>query len=162
MDDPAGTTFKRVYADFPNIALPTKSTTPGNIQDSFGRVFVWNRSLGETSTDFSLAGSLEYPKVVSIYSERAFASTCKKIRLPAIEVLLCATTGNLTRSKKLKEWVFQNSILFPPLLAEAVVLDFNTSDTELLKIFSAKIADHRSKPAVKTTYREDEEEDKLG
>ena len=50
--------------------------------------------------DFSLAGDLRSPSVISPKIEFAFATDGDKIRLPIAEVLLRAASGNLARSKK--------------------------------------------------------------
>ena len=56
--------FKRVCEDFPNLTILTKSATPGDIQLTFGHVAVGNKSLGESSVAFSLAGNLRSPSVI--------------------------------------------------------------------------------------------------
>ena len=81
---------KCVCADFPNLALLTKSTTLGDTQVAFGYASVGNKSLRKTVTAFALAGSLEYPMAVSIDADISFVITGNKICLPVTEVLLCA------------------------------------------------------------------------
>ena len=44
--DPAAEKFKRVCKDFPNLAILTKSSTPGDIHLTFGHAAVGNKSLG--------------------------------------------------------------------------------------------------------------------
>ena len=80
-DDPDGSKFKRVSTDFPNLAVLTKSATPGEIQEMYAHVSVGNKYLGETVTAFALAGYLKAPTVISIDTERAFAGDGKNIRL---------------------------------------------------------------------------------
>ena len=104
LENPDGAKFKRVCADFPNIALLTKRATPDDIQFNFGQAPVGNNYLKKTVTDFAIAGSLESPTVVSIDAERAFAITGKNICIPVTELLLCTTIGDLTRSKKMRVW----------------------------------------------------------
>ena len=73
-DEPAGTKFKHVCADFPNLSLLAKRTNTVKIQVTFGHASVGENSFGETATVFDLAGSLESLMVVSIEAERALAS----------------------------------------------------------------------------------------
>ena len=72
-DGPAGSKFKRVCTDLPNLEVLPKSATPGDIQITYARVCVGNKSLGKTVTAFAQAVSLEVPTVVLIDTERAFA-----------------------------------------------------------------------------------------
>ena len=62
---PATEKFKDICTDFPNLALLTKSSTPGEIQITFGHSTVGNKSLGETLQAFALAGDLASPSVIS-------------------------------------------------------------------------------------------------
>ena len=55
-DNPAGSKFKRVSTDFPNLAVLTKSATPGEIQATYLHTCVGNKSLGETVATFNLEG----------------------------------------------------------------------------------------------------------
>ena len=87
--------FKRVCRDFSNLAILTKSYTPGEIQLTFGHATVGNKSLGEYIVDFSLSGDLSSPSVIDFNIEIAFAADGDKIRLPIAEVLLRAAAGNL-------------------------------------------------------------------
>ena len=84
-DEPAGANFKCVCADFPNIALLTKSTTPGDIQVKFGRASIGNKSLRETIDALDLARSLESLMVVSINAENEFSRNSEKIYLLVME-----------------------------------------------------------------------------
>ena len=68
LDNLSGTSFKRVCEDIPNLAILTKSATPGEIQVFFGHDSVGKNPLEETVTDFTLAISIEYLMVVSIDS----------------------------------------------------------------------------------------------
>ena len=99
--EPAADKFKRVCEDFPNLAILTKSSTPGEIQLTFGHAAVGNKSLGESVVVFALAGDLSSPSVISFKIEIAFATYGDKIYLPIAKVLLGAVVGNLTRSKTL-------------------------------------------------------------
>ena len=137
------TKFKCVCADFSNLMLLTKSDMPGDIQVTFCHASVENKSLGENIAAFDLAGSLESSAVVSIESNRAFTSAGENIRLPVMEVLLCSAVGNLARSKNLRYWESLKTSLFPPLLTEAVVLEGETPEAELLKIFADNISERR-------------------
>ena len=98
--DPAANKFKRVCEDFPNLAILTKSSTPAEIQLTFGHAEVGNKSLGESIVDFSLAGDLSSPSVISFKIKIDFAADGDKIRLPIAEVLLRAAAVDITRSKK--------------------------------------------------------------
>ena len=71
-DEPAVSKFKRLYTDFPNIALLTKSATPGEVQVTYTHASIENNLLRETATTFSLEGFLEATTVVAINTERAF------------------------------------------------------------------------------------------
>ena len=93
--EPAADKFKRVCEYFPNHAILTKSSTPGEIQLTFGHKVVGNKSLGESAVAFSVAGDLSSPSVISFNIEIAFAADGDKIRLPIAEVLLRAAAGNL-------------------------------------------------------------------
>ena len=66
--------FKNVCEDFPNLAILTKSSTPGEIQLKFGHTDVGNKSLGESVVAFDLAGNLSSPSVISFNTEIAFAT----------------------------------------------------------------------------------------
>ena len=92
--------YKRVCKDLPKFAILTKSAMPGKIQLTFGHAAVGNKSLGESIVDFSLAGNLSSPSVISLKTEIAFATDGNKINILIVEVLLCAATGDLTRCKK--------------------------------------------------------------
>ena len=56
--------FKKFCEDFPNLAILTKSSTPGEIQFTFGHTAVGNKSLGEYVVAFALAGNLRSPSVI--------------------------------------------------------------------------------------------------
>ena len=95
LDNMDGTKFKCVCTDFPNIVVTTNSATPGEIQVTFWHMSIGNKSLGKTITAFSLAGSSEYLMVVYINNKRAFTRSRDKIRLPIMDVLLCASISEL-------------------------------------------------------------------
>ena len=114
--EPDAEKFKRVCEDFPNLAILTKSATSGNIQLTFIHAAVGNKSLGESVVDFSLAGDLRSPSVISLKIEIAFSADGDQIRLPITEVLLRAAAGNLTQSKKQRDWTPRNAVLLPPFL----------------------------------------------
>ena len=119
---PAAKKYKRVCEYFPNIAILTKSATPGKIQLTFGHVSVGNKSLGESVVAFALAGDLSSPSVISLKIEISFAADGDKIRLPIAEVLLRAAASDLTKSKKQRDWTPHNAVLLPPFLTEAAIL----------------------------------------
>ena len=62
---PATEKFKDICTDFLNLAILTKSSTPGEIQLTFGHSMVGHKSLGETLQAFALAGDLASPSVIS-------------------------------------------------------------------------------------------------
>ena len=64
--DPAAEKYKRVCEDFPNLAILTNISTPGEIQLTFGHVAVGNKSLGEYVVAFALAGDLSSHSVISL------------------------------------------------------------------------------------------------
>ena len=72
-------------------------------------------------TSFALVGWIKSPTVVTINTERACAGSGIKIRLPATKVLLYATIGDLSNSKKLLDWAVLNALLLPPSLTKVVV-----------------------------------------
>ena len=97
--------------------LHTKSATPGHMQVTYTLAPVENKSLGETVTDFFLAGFVEASTAVLINIERAFTGYGEKIRLPTTEFLLCAVVGDLNKSKKLQDWTSMNTVFLPEILA---------------------------------------------
>ena len=72
----------------------------GKFQVTFGHVSVENKSLGETVTDFALAGYLELPTVVSVNTKHAFVSDDNKICLSIKKVLLSAAAVNIAFIKE--------------------------------------------------------------
>ena len=117
--EPAAKKYKRVCKDFPNLAILTKSATPGDIKLTFVHAAVGKNSLGESVVDFALAGDLSSPSVVYLKIEIAFAADVNNIRLPIAEVLLRAAASNLVCSKKQRDWTLRNAVLLPPCLTEA-------------------------------------------
>ena len=144
-------TFKHVCKDFPNMAILIKIATPGKAQLTFVHASVGNKSLGESITDFTLAGLLKAPKVVSIESNTAFINAGNSIRITITKVLICAASGDLERSKKQRDWVVLNVVLLPPFLTESAILESEEAAANLLKVFAKCIEGKRT----------EEEEDKL-
>ena len=142
--EPAAEKFKRVYEDFPNLTILTKSSTPGKIQLTLGHAAIGNKSLGESNVAISLAGDLSSPSVISFKNEIDFAADDDKIRLPIAEVLLLAASGNLTQSKKQRDWTPRNSVLLPPFLTEAAIHHDKSDAGYLLKIFACSITEWAS------------------
>ena len=138
-DDPDISKSKRVRTDFYNLVLLTKSTTPGEVQATYAHVSIGNKPLGKKVTTFALAGSPKTPTMVSINIERAFAEDSKKICPARMEVLFCAATGELAKSKKLGDWTARKAILLPSFLTEIALTDRETTAEALLKIFAEKI-----------------------
>ena len=91
--------LKNVCENFPNPAILTKSSTPGEVQLTFVHSTVGNKSLRESLQDFALTGDLGSPSVISFNLEIAFSPEGEKIRLPIMEVLLRAAAGDLARLK---------------------------------------------------------------
>ena len=75
---PATEKFKDFWNDFPNLAILTKSFTPGEVQLTFGHSTVGNKSLGESLQDFALGGNLGSPSEISYNLEIAFAPEGEK------------------------------------------------------------------------------------
>ena len=78
--------------------------------------------------DFALAGNLIPPSVILFNIKIAFATDRENIRLPIAEVLLRAAAGDLTQSKKQRNWTSHNAVLLLPFLTEAAILH-GESDT---------------------------------
>ena len=76
---PAAEKYKRVCKDFPNLAIFTKSATPGEIQLTFVHAAVGKKSLGGSVVAFALSGNLSSPSVISLKIETAFAADGNKI-----------------------------------------------------------------------------------
>ena len=87
--------------------------------------------------------------MVTINAERTFAGAGNKIHLSTNKVLLHAAVGGLSKSKKLRDWVYLNVVHLPPFLTEVVVLKGETVAGELLETFSANIGEHRLEPPTK-------------
>ena len=75
--------FKRLCADFPNLALLNKSATSREVQVTYVHVPVGNKYHRETVTTFALGGSLKALTVVTINSECAFSGSGNRIFPPA-------------------------------------------------------------------------------
>ena len=88
-------TYKNVCKNFPNFCILTKSSTPGEIQLTFGHAAVGNNSLGESVVVIALMGDLGLPSVIYFNIDIAFTTDGEKIRLLIIEVLLHAAAGDL-------------------------------------------------------------------
>ena len=99
---------------------------------------VGNKSLGESISVLSLAGSLESPTFVSTNNDIYSVNDSNNIRIPVTNVLLCAAVGNLSISKKKRYWVALNSMIIPKFLTEATILDGETSAEKLLRVFVSK------------------------
>ena len=139
--DPAAEKFKRVCEDFLNVAILTKSATPGEIRLTFVHAAVGSKSLGESIVALSLTGDLSSTSVISLKIKIAFVANGDKIRLPIAEVLLRAADGNLTRYKKQRDWTPRNAVLIPPFLTGATILHGESDAGKLLKIFARSITE---------------------
>ena len=139
--EPAADKYRNLCEDFPNLRILTKSSTPREIQLTFGHTAIGNKSLGESVVDFALAGDLGSPSVISFNLEIEFAPDREKICLLIAEVLLRAAAGNLAQSKKQRDWPSRNSVLLPPFLMGAAILHGELDAGELLKIFARSITE---------------------
>ena len=118
---------KNVWDDFSNIAILTKSATPGEVQLTLVHTTVGKKILVEFVAAFALSGSLGSPHVVSININISFVMDSNKIRFPIAEVILREATGNLARSNKQQDWAPRNDIFLPPFFMEAEILNRETS-----------------------------------
>ena len=134
--EPSSKKYKRVCEDFPNLAILTKISTPGEVHLMYGQSDVGNKSLGESVEDFALAGDIRSPTVIILNIDNIFSADGDKIRLPIAEVLFCATVSNLARSKKQWDWMLCNAVILPPFLMESEILHRELNTGELLKIFA--------------------------
>ena len=132
--EPATEKYKNVCEDFPNLGILTKSSTPGEVQLTFGHLTVGNKYLRESIQSFALAGDLGSTSVIPFNLKIAFAPEGEKIRLPITEVLLRAVAGDLARSKKQRYWQSLNAVLLPPFLMEVAILHGKSDAGEILKI----------------------------
>ena len=114
--------YKNVCEDFLNLGSLTKSSTPVEIQLTFGHAAVGNKYLVESVLAFALARDLGSPSVIFFKLEIAFTPDREKICLPIAEFLLCAAAGDLARSKKQRDWPSCNVVLLPPFLTKATIL----------------------------------------
>ena len=96
-DKLAGSKFKHICKNFPNMAVLTKSSSPGYIQLTYVHASVGNNYLGKTVTAFPLAGSLKAPTVVLIDTKLTFIVNCKNILLQTTEFLIHTNTGDLAK-----------------------------------------------------------------
>ena len=76
--EPAAEKYKNVCEDFPDLGILMKSSTPGEVQLTFGHSTVRNKSLRESLQAFALAGDLGSPSVISFNLEIAFAPEGEK------------------------------------------------------------------------------------
>ena len=144
---PAMEKFKDICNDFPNLAILTKRSTPGEVQLTFVHSTVRNKSLRESLQYFALAGNLGSPNVISFNLDIAVAPEGEKIRLPITEVLLCAVAGDLKGSKKQRDWQSLNAVLLPPFLTEVAIFHGESDAGELLKIFARSFTEWASDTA---------------
>ena len=79
---PSAENYNKVFDYFHNLALLTKSSTPGEFQLTLVHATVGNKSLGGSVVAFALAGDLSSPSVVSLNIDIAFSADVDKIRLP--------------------------------------------------------------------------------
>ena len=134
--------FKQVCADFPNLALPTNSVKPGEVQVMYSHASVGNKSFGETVTTFALAVLLEAMTVVTIDADHDFSGATDHIPLPTTKLLLHTAIGNLSNSKKLRNWVTLYAVFLLPLITKGVVFEGEAKTGQLLKTFPPKIMHH--------------------
>ena len=139
--EPAFEKYKTFCENLPNLAILTKSATPGEVQLTFAHASVGNKSLREYVSALALTGSLNSLSVVSIKIIIVFSTDGEKICLPITEVLLCAAAGNIVWSKKQQDWMPRNAVLIPPFLTEATILDGGSDAGDLLKIFTQYVTE---------------------
>ena len=130
--------------DFPNVAILTKSSPPGEIQLTFSQAAVGNKSLGESIVAFALADDPSSPSIILFNIEIAFATDSKNICLLIVEFLLCSGASDPARSKKQRNWTSCNAILLPKFSTYAAILHGDSNTGELLKIFARSIKDWTS------------------
>ena len=94
-NEPSAYKFKKVCEDFPNIAILTNRSTPGEIKLTFVHAAIRNNSFGCSAVAFVLASNLSSPYVLSFKIEITFAADGDNINLLIVEVLLCAASGDL-------------------------------------------------------------------
>ena len=136
---PANNNLKRVFKYFPNLAILTNSSMPGEVQLMFTHTSVGNKDLGGSVSVFFLAGSLDSPTVVLIDSDISLAISSDNICLPIFEVLLCDASRKRARYKKHSYWTPCYAVLIPPFLMEAAIHGGETSAEDLLNIFVRNI-----------------------
>ena len=93
--------------------------------------------------------------------EIAFAADGDKIRLPIAEFLLCAAAGNLTRSKKQRDWTLHNAVLLRPFLTEAAILRGESDAGELLNISARFITEWAKEEETRSEADEANDEDSV-
>ena len=141
LDDLAGSKFKRISTDFPNLEILSKSVTPGEIQATYLHTSVGNKSLGKTVTALALSGSLKMPTVVLIDIKRALAGDGEKIGLTATEVFL---RSRRRRSSKIEEALGLDGQERrpPPAIPDRYCTHRRRKTAEaLLKIFAKRITE---------------------
>ena len=139
--DPDAKKYNKFCEDFPNLAIFTKSVTPGKIQLTFDHAAIGIKSLGESVVAFAVAIDLSSLFVISLKIEITFAVDGNKIRLPIAEVVLRAASGNLARSKKQRYWTPCNIVLLPPFLIDVVILHRESDVGKILWIFAHPITE---------------------
>ena len=156
---PAAEKYKKVCDDFPNLAIPTKSATPNEVQLTFTHVTVGNKSLGVSVVVFALAGNLDSTSIVSINMDIAFATDSNKIRPPIIEVLLRAAAGDLACLKNRRDWTPRNSVLFLLFLMVSAMINGKSDLGELLNIFAHFVTDRMEKGEDSGGENDDNDDD---
>ena len=138
---PSAKKYKQFCDESPNIAILTKSATPGKVQLTFVHANVGNKYLGGSFVEFALAGNLDSPSVVLINTEINFATEGKNIRLSITEVLLRAADGDLARSKKQRDWKPYNAVLLPPFFTKSAILNGESDAGKFLNIFAHSVTE---------------------
>ena len=90
---------------------------------------------------FALADDLGSTSVIYFNIKIAFATDRENICLPIAEALLRAAAGNLTRSKKQRDWTSRKTVLLTPFLTEAAIHQGDSDAGKLLKIFALFITE---------------------
>ena len=78
--------------------------------------------------------------VIPIDTDIAFTNSGKKIRLPVTKLPLCNAVGDVSISKKQRDWVALNAVILTLFLTESAILDGEMASENVFKIFSKIIS----------------------
>ena len=77
--------------------------------------------------------------------------------IPVTKAILCTTVGDLTRSKKHRDWVDLNSVPLLLFLTEAAILEGEMAAKNLLKVFAKCIDKKEVEEEDKKLAKEEED-----